>query len=131
MRKLLYLIVIITILTSCSVKEHIVEVPIETIKTEYIHDTRIDSVYVRDSVDRWVKGDTIFLYKERVKYKYLNTTDTVVKVDSIPKVVQVKTVERVEVNHIKWYQNVLMWIGGITSLVSIAFIIFKLRPKWK
>lgn len=129
MRKLLFIIPILILLASCTAQKQIIEVPVETVKTEYIHDTKIDSVYVRDSIDRWREGDTVFIYKEHTKYKYLNKTDTIVRVDSIPKIIKVETVKEVEVNHIKWYQKTLMWIGGIMSLILTGYIIYKVKLK--
>lgn len=129
MRKLLFIIPILILLASCAAQKQIIEVPVETVKTEYIHDTKIDSVYVRDSIDRWREGDTVFIYKEHTKYKYLNKTDTIVRVDSIPKIIKVETVKEVEVNHIKWYQKTLMWIGGIMSLILAGYIIYKVKLK--
>lgn len=129
MKKLLYIIPVLILLTACTPQREVIEVPVETIKTEYIHDVRIDSIYERDSVDRWRDGDTVFIYKEHTKYKYLNRIDTIVKVDSIPKLVKIKTKEVVEVNHIKWYQKALMWIGGITMLLLTGGIIYKLKFK--
>lgn len=127
MRKLLAVIVIfILLMCSCSTTK-LVEVPVEKIRTEYIHDTKIDSVFVKDSVDRWLKGDTLYIYKEHTKYKYLDRVDTVVRVDSIPKIVKIETVKEVEVNHIKWYQKILMWIGGIMSLILTGCIIYKVK----
>lgn len=132
MRKLLYFIPILyMLLASCSAQKQIVEVPVETVRTEYVHDTRVDSVFVKDSVDRFVKGDTVFIYKEHTKYKYLNKTDTIVRVDSIPKIVKVETVKEVEVNHIRWYQKALMWAGGITTLLFVlSCIIYRIKAKW-
>lgn len=129
MRKLLFIIPILILLASCAAQKQIIEVPVETVKTEYIHDTKIDSVYVRDSIDRWREGDTVFIYKEHTKYKYLNKTDTIVRVDSIPKIIKVETVKEVEVNHIKWYQKTLMWIGGVISLILTGYIIYKVKLK--
>ena len=129
MRKLLFIIPVLILLASCSAQKQIIEVPVETVKTEYIHDTKIDSVYVRDSIDRWRNGDTVFIYKEHTKYKYLNKTDTIVRVDTIPKIIKVETVKEVEVNHIKWYQKTLMWIGGIMSLILTGYIIYKVKLK--
>lgn len=131
MRKLLLIIPLLFLLAACSVKKQIVEVPVpvETVRTEYIHDTKIDSVFVRDSIDRWMKGDTFYIYKEHTKYKYLFKTDTLVKVDSIPKIIRIQTTKEVKVNYITWYQKTLMWIGAIISLLVIAYIICKLK-KW-
>lgn len=128
MRKLLYYIpILFMLLVSCSAQKQMIEVPVETIKTEYIHDTRVDSIFVKDSVDRFVRGDTVFIYKEHMKYRYLNKTDTIVRVDTIPKIVKLETVKEVEVNHIKWYQEALMWIGSIMSLLFIGYLICKFK----
>lgn len=116
-------------LVSCSSLIKTVEVPVETIKTEYIHDIIIDSIYERDSVDRYIKGDTVFLYREKIKYRYINKVDTILKTDTIPKIVKVKEKEVVEVNHIKWYQEALMWIGSIALLLLIGSIIYKIKIK--
>lgn len=127
MKKLLLIIPILIFLISCSAHKQIIEVPVETIGYEYIHDTRIDSVYERDSIDRWREGDTVFIYKEHTKYKYLNKTDTICKTDTITKVVPVEVKEVVEVNHIKWYQKALMWAGGIAVLLLGGFVIYKTK----
>lgn len=127
MRSILLAIFISLLLTCSCTTTKFVEVPVEIVKTEYIHDTKIDSIYVRDSIDRWREGDTVFIYKEHTKYKYLNKTDTVVRVDSIPKIIRVETKEVVEVNHIKWYQKALMWLGGSIMLLIVGGIIYRLK----
>lgn len=127
MRKLLAVIAIfILIMCSCSTTK-LVEVPVEKVRTEYIHDTKVDSVFVKDSVDRWLKGDTLYIYKEHTKFKYINKTDTVCKTDTITKVVKVDVVKEVEVNHIYWYQKILMWIGGISALLLGGILIYKIK----
>lgn len=127
MKRLLYIIPFILLLASCSAQKKIIEVPVETVRTEYIHDTKIDSVFVKDSVDRWLKGDTLYIYKEHTKFKYINKTDTVCKTDTITKVVKVDVVKEVEVNHIYWYQKALMWVGGIAVVLLAGGIIYKLK----
>lgn len=109
--------------------DRIVEVPVEVVKTEYIHDTKIDSVFIRDSVDRWHEGDTFYIYKERTKFKYLNKIDTIIKTDTISKTIEVINEKRVEVNHIKWWQKTLMWLGGLMILLSSVFITYKIKFK--
>lgn len=125
MKKLVW-VLIVFFLVGCSTTK-IVEVPVETIKKEYIHDTKLDSIIVRDSVDRWLKGDTLYIYKERVKYKYVIKTDTICKTDSIPTIVTVT--KEVKINHIKWYQKFLMWIGVISLWSLIILIAYKLKTK--
>ena len=127
MKKLVFIMLAILMLSACKTTTKIVEVPVEVVKKEYIYDTKIDSVYIRDSVDRWQKGDTLYITKWHTKFKYINKVDTIVKTDSIPKIVPV--VKEVEVNHIYWWQKVLMWVGGILSICIIISLIRKLK-KW-
>ena len=128
MKRFLYIMFMSLLLMSCKAHEY-VEVPIETIKTEYIYDVKVDSIHVKDSISNWIKGDTVFIYKEHTKYKYQNTTDTIMKTDTIPKIIEVKTKEVVEVNHVKWYQEALMWLGGVSILLLTGSIIYKMRIK--
>lgn len=121
--------------TTTKLVEVPVEVPVEVVKKEYIHDTKIDSVYIHDSIDRWQKGDTLYITKWYTKYKYKINTDTIIRTDTIPKIVKVpKIVEvtkekKVEVNHIYWYQKLLMWVGGISFLLCVMYITYKLKSK--
>lgn len=116
----------ILLLCSCTTTK-VIEVPVETVRTEYVHNTKVDSVFVKDSIDRWLKGDTLYIYKEHTKFKYINKTDTVCKTDTIAKVVKVDVVKEVEVNHIYWYQKALMWAGGIAVVLLAGGIIYKLK----
>ena len=127
MKKLVFIMLAILMISACKTTTKIVEVPVEVVKKEYIHDTKIDSVYIRDSVDRWQKGDTLYITKWHTKFKYINKVDTIIKTDSIPKILSV--VKEVEVNHIYWWQKVLMWVGGILSICIIISLIHKLK-KW-
>nr|DAG89235.1 MAG TPA: Prokaryotic membrane lipoprotein lipid attachment site [Crassvirales sp.] len=125
MKKLVFIMLAILMLSACKTATKIVEVPVEVVKKEYIHDTKIDSVYIRDSVDRWQKGDTLYITKWHTKFKYINKVDTIVKTDSIPKIVPV--VKEVEVNHIYWWQKTLIWVGGILLIYIIISLIHKLK----
>ena len=125
MKKLVFIMLAILMLSACKTTTKIVEVPVEVVKKEYIHDTKIDSVYIRDSVDRWQKGDTLYITKWHTKFKYINKVDTIVKTDSIPKIVPV--VKEVEVNHISWWQKLLMWLGGITIVLLIIVITYRVK----
>jgi hypothetical protein len=127
MRKLLLLMLAVFMLSACKTTTKVVEVPMEVVKKEYIHDTRVDSVYIRDSIDRWLKGDTLYITKYYIKYRYVNKVDTLIRTDSIPKIVTVE--KKVEVNHIYWWQKSLMWLGGIATLLILAFIAYKIKIK--
>ena len=124
MRSLL-IAILIFFCVSCTTTKYVDRpVTVETVRTEYINQLYRDSVFVHDSIDRYISGDTVYQYKYKYIYKYLNRTDTVVKTDSIEVPVEVKTVEIKEVNKLRWYQSSLMWIGGLALLIS-AFILGK------
>ena len=129
MRNFYYLctLLLIIIISSCKTTTKVVEIPVETIKKEYIHDTKIDSIYIRDSIDRWQKGDTLYITKWHTKYKYINKVDTIVKTDSIPKIMTIE--KEVKVNHVYWWQNTLMWLGGIMTMLFAGIITYKIKFK--
>jgi hypothetical protein len=127
MKKLVFIMLAILMLSSCKTTTKLVEVPVEVIKKEYIYNTKVDSVYIRDSIDRWQKGDTLYITKWHTKYKYINKVDTILRTDTIPKIVQVE--KKVEVNHIYWWQKTLMWLGGIMTVLFAGIITYKIKIK--
>ena len=133
MKKLVFIVIAILLFSACKTItktiEVPVEIPVEVVKKEYIHDTKIDSIYIRDSIDRWQKGDTLYITKYSTKYKYLNRVDTILKVDTIPKIISTTIEKKVEVNHIHWYQKTLMWLGGIAVILLIVVITYKVKKK--
>ena len=132
-----WILVFLLLLCSCKSTKYIeVPVEVEKVRIEYVDkfqkdsiDTR-DSIYVADSVFIYVKGDTVtkmqksYIYKDKIVYKDKLVTDTVCKVDSIP---YIKTVDKiVEVNVVKSWQRILMWIGGIVCLYILGVLFWKL-----
>ncbi len=95
-------------------------VPVETVKIEYKDRLKIDSVIKYDSVyfDRYMKGDTAFIIKE--KYKYLDkikiVRDSVFKTDSI------SVPYPVEKQLSKW-EKVKMDVGGLGIGVASCLLI--------
>lgn len=129
MRNYIYSLIIlvssICFLSCTSTK--LVEVPVETIKTEYITQKQRDSIFVHDSIDRIVKGDSVFQTVYKYVYRQSNKVDTVIQTDTITKVITVKEIETKEVNKIKWWQNILMYCGMLTIFYSAMVIYKKLR----
>ena len=117
MKKLLYAILLIFILCSCSSVKY---VPVETVRTEYkTRDSiRHDSIYQHDSVFYMVKGDTVYKYREKYLYKYLffNKTDTILKVCSI------QVPYPIEKQLARW-ENVKIMIGGWVINFILVFIL--------
>ena len=106
--KILFLLLFLTTIISCTTTK-IVEVPIETIKTEYIEQVKYDSIYSKDSIYIMQKGDTIYNNKIEYLYKYKYLRDTVNVTDTIPKIVTIKDVQYI--NQLYTWQKILIVIG--------------------
>lgn len=118
MRKLL-VIIFLFLFISCSTTK-IIEVPVEKIKTEYVDRQIIDTFVKTDSTIIIDKGDTVFLEKYKYLYRYINKTDTFIKIDTLTKTITVEVTK--EVNKLKNWQMGLMILGGI----ALAFSGYKL-----
>lgn len=128
MRSLL-IAILIFIVVSCTTTKYVDRpVLVETVRTEYVNQLYKDSIFVHDSIDRFISGDTVHQYKYKYIYKYFNRTDTVVKTDSIEIPVEIKTTEVKEVNRIKGYQSFLMCLGFVFILILIYKIIKLGKP---
>ena len=112
--KTLFLLLFLTTIISCTTTK-IVEVPIETIKTEYIEQVKYDSIYSKDSIYIMQKGDTIYNNKVQYLYKYKYLRDTINITDTIPKIVTVKDTQYI--NQLYAWQKLLIVIG-------IGFILY-------
>lgn len=101
------------------------------------HDTltKHDSVYQKEFVDRYVKGDTVFLTKTKVDYRYKNLYKTLYR-DSI-KTDSVRVPYPVEKKLSRW-QGLKMEVGGwaigvlsVVVLGAIGYIIMWLVRKYR
>lgn len=124
MKKNIIFIIILIILTACTQTKYI-EVPVETIKNNYINTVQKDTLIIRDSVDRWLKGDTVLITKYKYVYQTQYVHDTIIKNDTITNTVYVDKI--VTINELRDYQKFLIYTG----LFSIVFIIFVLYKKFK
>lgn len=119
--KTLFLLLFLTTIISCTTTK-IVEVPIETIKTEYIEQIKYDSIYSKDSIYIMQKGDTIYNNKVQYLYKYKYLRDTVNVTDTIPKIVTIKDVQYI--NQLYTWQKILIVIGiGVVLYWVIKLLI--------
>lgn len=86
------LMIYLFFVSSCSTVREVVRYQRDT---TYVERFRVDSVWRKDSVFVKEKGDTVYIYKEKVREKYKLIRDTVrlVKVDSVA----VETVKEVKV----------------------------------
>lgn len=114
--RIITLIFLATILYSCKSIQY---VPVETTKrdTTYLSQTKIDSIYHRDSIYVERKGDTVYLSKYKYLYKYIEKHDTLwrEKTDTI------QVVYPVEAQLTKW-QKIKINMGEylIAAIVLIA-----------
>ena len=127
--------IILMLLQSCRTKY----VSVPEYHNVYInkHDTltKHDSIYQKEFVDRYVKGDSVFLTKTQVDYRFRNIYKTLYR-DSI-KVDSLRVPYPIERKLNKW-ENLKMevggWaIGGLSAVVIalIAYIVTWLVRRYK
>lgn len=125
MKKNIAILLLFILISGCRSIQY---VPVETVRIEYRDRFKIDSIIKYDSVyfDRYMKGDTAFIIKE--KYKYLDKIkivhDSVFKTDSIPVTVIV------EKQLSKWEKvkmDVGGWAIGVASCLLIILVIYIIR----
>ena len=125
--KTLFLLLFLTTIISCTTTK-IVEVPIETIKTEYIEQVKYDSIYSKDSIYIMQKGDTIYNNKVQYLYKYKYLRDTINITDTIPKIVTIKDTQYV--NQLYTWQKLLIVIGIGFILYWIVKLVIYIKSKF-
>ena len=125
--KTLFLLLFLATIISCTSTKTI-EVPIETIKTEYIEQVKYDSIYSKDSIYIMQKGDTIYNNKVQYLYKYKYLRDTINIIDTIPKIVTVKDTQYV--NQLYTWQKLLIVIGIGFILYWIIKLVIYIKSKF-
>ena len=125
--KTLFLLLFLATIISCTSTKTI-EVPIETIKTEYIEQVKYDSIYSKDSIYIMQKGDTIYNNKVQYLYKYKYLRDTINITDTIPKIVTVKDTQYI--NQLYTWQKLLIVIGIGFILYWIIKLVIYIKSKF-
>ena len=118
---LIPLLAILSLFTGCKTKS--ILVPVEKVKIEYRDRLRIDSVYNRDTVNIYERGDTVYLQTIKWRERFKFDTVSVVRVDSIPYPVEVIQ----EVNKLTKWQRWRLNALNIIALVIVAYVIIKIR----
>lgn len=121
MKKIILLLLIIIAFAGCKTKT--VLVPVERVKIEYRDRLRVDSVYNRDTVNIYMKNDTVYLQSVRWRERFRLDTVSVLKIDSIPYPVEVVT----EVNRLTRWQRWRLNALNIIALVVAAYVVVKIR----
>lgn len=82
-------LILLSMLSSCSHKVRYITQTVEIPKIQKEYVNRIDSVFIKDVdsiyVDRYLKNDTTFIEKTKVKYRNRNILqrDTILRTDSV------------------------------------------------
>ena len=126
--KTLFFLFFLIIVISCKTTTKVVEIPVETIKTEYIEQVKYDSIYSKDSIYIMQKGDTIYNNKVQYLYKYKYLRDTINITDTIPKIVTVKDIQYIDQLHIQ--QKILIIIGIGFNLYWIIKLVIYIKSKF-
>lgn len=83
------ILILMSMLTSCSHKVRYITQTVEVPKIQKEYVNRVDSVFIKDIdsiyTDRYIKSDTVYIEKNKIKYRdrYALHTDTLLKTDSI------------------------------------------------
>ena len=126
--KILFFLLFLTIVISCKTTTKVVEIPVETIKTEYVEQIKYDSIYHKDSIYIMQKGDTIYNNKVQYLYKYKYLRDTINITDTIPTIVTVKDTQYI--NKLYTWQKLLITIGIGFVLYWIVRLMIYIKTKF-
>lgn len=83
------ILILMSMLTSCSHKVRYITQTVEIPKIQKEYVNKIDSVFIKDVdsiyIDRYIKSDTVYIEKNKIKYRdrYALHTDTILRTDSI------------------------------------------------
>jgi hypothetical protein len=119
MKKFIYILPLVLI--GCtSPKTIIKEVPVEVVKTEYKDVYHFDSIYLKENVYVYQKGDTIF--KDSIVRHYVEKQihDTLITHDTIPQIIYQDRVITKKVP--QWWP---VWL--VLSIVVVYFLITKTK----
>jgi hypothetical protein len=118
---LIPLLAILSVFTGCKTKT--VLVPVEKVKIEYKDRLRVDSVYNRDTVNIYERGDTVYLQTIKWRERFKFDTVIVVRTDSIPYPVEVVR----EVNVLTKWQRLRLNALNIIAIIVVCYVIIKIR----
>ena len=119
--KWMLLLAILSVFTGCKTKT--VLVPVDRVKIEYRDRMRVDSVYNRDTVNIYERGDIVYLQTIKWRERFKFDTVSVVRTDSIPYPVEVIQ----EVNKLTKWQRWRLNALNIIAIIIVAYIVIKIR----
>lgn len=123
--KIIFLSLFLVFIGTSCVETRYIEVPVETVKDNYITKIQKDTLIVRDSVDRWLKNDTVFIEKYKYLYKTIHKIDTFYKVDTVANIIYKDKI--ITVNELKDWQKVFLYIGIFSTVLIVIMIVKKFK----
>lgn len=126
--RILFAACVLFLLVSCR-SQKVVTVPVERVRTEYVHDTiqRTDSIWRDRWHTMWAKGDTIYIHDSIFVGEYRNVeqiAETVIH-DSIPVIREVE-VKVPEEHGFLYKSGIALWvIIGLIILAVVAGVFIK------
>ena len=118
---LIPLLAILSVFAGCKTKT--VLVPVEKVKIEYRDRLRVDSVYNRDTVNIYERGDTVYLHTIKWRERFKLDTVSVVRTDSIPYPVEVVK----EINKLTKWQRWRLNALNIIAIIIVGYVIIKIK----
>ena len=120
----------INLLSGCKTRYITQEIPVvlhdrdSIVSVQHIHTH--DTLMMRDSVYHYVQGDTIRIERWHTlqAVNHIARIDTLWREKVVEQPVEVKTTEVREVNRLKWWQKMLMCVGG-GALLVFGFKIYR------
>lgn len=121
----IFVFIIILLLAGCKGQERIVE----TVRTEYKDRLveKVDTVSVKDSTFVYVKGDTLYIYKNRDRWreKIVRDTSYIMKIDSVEIPVYIE-------KELSFQDKVMESLKGMFICFCVAcffLVLYKLKDK--
>lgn len=128
MRKLFYILCVL-FLASCT---RTIYVPHDVVREIYIDRLAHDTTIITQTDIVREKADTVYIEKVRTEYRYITKTDTEVRVDSIPYVVEVQVpVEQPQPSWGERTKKNVRYMGIGALLTVIAGLVWKFRSPIK
>lgn len=118
---ILLAILIVFLLTGCRTKT--ILVPVEKVKIEYKERLRVDSVYNRDTLHLFTRGDTVYLQSIKWRERFRTDTLRIVKTDSIPYPVEVVREVNVLTKWQRWRLNAL----NVLVLIIVVYLVIRIK----
>lgn len=118
---ILVAILVVFLLTGC--KTETVLVPVDRVKIEYKDRLRVDSVYNRDTLHLFTRGDTVYLQSIKWRERFRTDTLRIVKTDSIPYPVEVVREVNVLTKWQRWRLNAL----NVLVLIIVVYLAIRIK----